>query len=150
MISVLFAVLVALPPAGALQQAVPENTQPAVSQAPRTVQETQLERDTRRLASELRCPVCQGLSLQDSPSELSQEMRAIIRDQLLAGKSVDEVKQYFVAKYGEWILLEPEAHGFNLTVYIAPVLLLLGGAAFLYFTARRWTRQQKEGTQPTS
>jgi cytochrome c-type biogenesis protein CcmH len=143
MIRLLFALLLTVPQAPAQPQSAPP-----VAEAPRTVQETQLERDTRQLASELRCPVCQGLSLQDSPSELSQEMRAIIRDQLVAGKSVAEVKEYFVAKYGEWILLEPVAHGFNLTVYIAPVLLLLAGAAFLFFTARKWTRQQKEGAQP--
>jgi cytochrome c-type biogenesis protein CcmH len=145
MIRLLFALLLAVPQTPAQLQSAPP-----VAEAPRTVQETQLERDTRQLASELRCPVCQGLSLQDSPSELSQEMRAIIRDQLVAGKSVAEVKEYFVAKYGEWILLQPEPHGFNLTVYIAPVLLLLGGAAFLYLTAKRWTRQQKEGAHPLS
>jgi len=134
MITLLFALLVAAPPIDAPPDA-------AVTQAPSTHEETQLERDTRQLATELRCPVCQGLSLQDSPSGLSQEMRAIIREQLVAGKSVAEVKQYFVEKYGEWILLEPQPRGFNLTVYIAPVLLLLGGAAFIYFTARKWTRQ---------
>jgi cytochrome c-type biogenesis protein CcmH len=149
MIALLFALLTAVPQASA-QAPATSATAAAQADDPRTHIETQLERDTRQLASELRCPVCQGLSLQDSPSELSQEMRAIIREQLVAGKSVDEVKQYFVGKYGEWILLEPEPHGFNLTVYIAPVLLLFGGAAFLYFTARRWTRQQKEGAQPLS
>jgi cytochrome c-type biogenesis protein CcmH len=121
---------------------------PAPPPAARTIGETQLERDTRQLAAELRCPVCQGLSLQDSPSELSQEMRAIIRDQLVAGKSVAEVKQYFVDKYGEWILLQPEPTGFNLTVYIAPVLLLLGGAVFLYFTAQRWQRNAVPAPEP--
>ena len=148
MITLLWALLAAVPQAPAL--ATPDTNAPAATTVPVTLEETQLERDTRQLASELRCPVCQGLSLQDSPSELSQEMRAIIREQLLAGNSVEQVKQYFVAKYGEWILLQPEPHGFNLTVYIAPVLLLLGGAAFLYFTAKRWTRQQKEGAQPLS
>lgn len=138
MIALLFALLAAAPQAPARPAA---DAPAAVESAPRAHAETQLERDTRQLASELRCPVCQGLSLQDSPSELSQEMRAIIREQLLAGKSVKQVKQYFVGKYGEWILLEPEPHGFNLTVYIAPVLLLLGGAAFLFITARRWTKQ---------
>ena len=114
---------------------------PAVQQGPRIVEETQLDRDTRQLAAELRCPVCQGLSLEDSPSELSQEMRQIIKEQLEAGKSVEEVKAYFVEKYGEWILLEPEPHGFNLMVYFLPVVLLLGGAFFLYRTAKRWTKQ---------
>jgi len=139
MMALLLALLSATPQAPA-QSAASGEAAAATAAAPSTHEETQLERDTRQLASELRCPVCQGLSLQDSPSELSQEMRDIIRDQLEAGKSVEEVKQYFVAKYGEWILLSPAPHGFNLTVYIAPVVLLLGGAAFLYFAARRWVR----------
>lgn len=136
MIPLLFALLTATPAPLALQAgAAPE------ANTPRLVEETQLERDTRQLAQELRCPVCQGLSLQDSPAELSQEMRAIIREQLVAGKTVPEVKAYFVEKYGEWVLLEPKASGFNLTVYVLPVLMLLGGAVFLYSVARKWTRQ---------
>lgn len=146
MIALLFALLATAPQAPAQ---VPAGAPSPAAAAPSTHAETALERDTRQLASELRCPVCQGLSLQDSPSELSQEMRAIIREQLLAGRSVDQVKQYFVAKYGEWILLEPEPHGFNLTVYIAPVLLLLGGAAFLYVMARRWTRRPASRAEET-
>ena len=105
-----------------------------------SVQETQLDRDVRAVAAELRCPVCQGLSLADSPSELSQEMKDVIRAQLAEGKSPAEVKAYFVSKYGEWILMEPKAEGFNLAVYVLPVLALLGGGAFVFFTARRWVR----------
>ena len=56
-------------------------------------------------------------------------------------RSLPEVKAYFVEKYGEWILLQPEPHGFNLAVYILPVLLLAGGALFVYSTAKKWTRQ---------
>lgn len=105
-----------------------------------SVQENQLDHDVRAVAAELRCPVCQGLSLADSPSELSQEMKDVIRAQLAEGKSPDEVKAYFVSKYGEWILMQPKAEGFNLAVYVLPVLALLGGGAFVFFTARRWVR----------
>ena len=105
------------------------------------VAETQLDRDVRAVAAELRCPVCQGLSLQDSPSELSQEMKDVIRAQLAQGRSREQVKAYFVSKYGEWILMEPPAQGFNLAVYLLPIAALLAGAAFVFFTARRWVRQ---------
>jgi cytochrome c-type biogenesis protein CcmH len=101
----------------------------------------------RELASMLRCPVCQGLSLQDSPSELSQEMKNVIRDQLKAGRSPEQVKAFFVTKYGEWILLRPEPKGFNLAVYILPIVALLGGAGVVIFATRRWTRQ---GQNPAS
>ena len=55
-------------------------------------------------------------------------MRSVVREKLAAGQSSDEVKAYFVSKYGEWILLEPKPRGMNLMVYVAPFLLLLGGA----------------------
>lgn len=100
-----------------------------------------LEAQVRALSSELRCPVCQGLSLQDSPSELSQEMRDVIRDQLRAGRSPEQVRAYFVAKYGEWVLLEPEPEGFNLVVYALPILAVLGGGLLLVLAMRRWTSE---------
>src|SRR5512146_384952 len=81
-----------------------------------------LEARTRAVASQLRCPVCQGLSIEDSPSELSQQMRNVVREQLRAGQSPDDVKRYFVSKYGEWILLSPEPHGVNVLVYALPLL----------------------------
>lgn len=98
-----------------------------------------LEALTKSVASELRCPVCQGLSIQDSPSELSQQMRTVVKEQLATGKSQQEVKDYFISKYGEWILLEPQAHGFNLLIYALPVFLVLGGAVFVVFIVKRWT-----------
>ncbi len=99
-----------------------------------------LEQRTSAVASTLRCPVCQGLSIQDSPSELAVQMRGVVRDQLAAGRTPDEVKQYFVEKYGEWILLEPEARGFNILVYILPVAAVLAGVAVVVVAVRRWSR----------
>lgn len=98
-----------------------------------------LEAMTTALASELRCPVCQGNSIQDSPSELAQEMRDLIRDQLREGKTPDEVRAYFVAKYGEWILLSPRAEGLNLVVYLVPLAVILIGGAVVWRSVRRWT-----------
>jgi cytochrome c-type biogenesis protein CcmH len=94
---------------------------------------------TTALASELRCPVCQGNSIQDSPSELAQQMRDLIRDQLREGKTPDDVRAYFVAKYGEWILLSPRAEGLNLVVYLVPLAVILIGGAVVWRTVRRWT-----------
>lgn len=104
-----------------------------------TLADSALEAKVRAVASELRCPVCQGESIQDSPAALAQEMRAIVREQLAAGKTSDEVKAYFVDKYGEWILLRPKAHGWNTLVYILPVVALLLGALIVMGSARRWT-----------
>lgn len=98
-----------------------------------------LEARTSALAAELRCPVCQGVSIQDSPSELAQQMRSVVRDQLREGKSEDEVRAYFVASYGEWILLAPKARGLNLLLYILPGLLVVVGLYVITRAVRRWT-----------
>lgn len=110
-------------------------TLPGISAARDSV----IESNTRALASQLRCPVCQGLSIEDSPSELSQQMRALVRDQLRAGKSPDEVKSYFVSKYGEWILLSPPAHGVNTLIYALPLAALTFGGILIALAVRRWT-----------
>jgi cytochrome c-type biogenesis protein CcmH/NrfF len=123
-------------PSAALQVVLPAN-----GQAGMVVEETLIDRQTREISSQLRCVVCQGLSLQDSPSTLAQEMRAIVREKLEEGMTPAEVKAYFVEKYGEWVLLEPDPRGFNLLVYVLPVALLFGGAGFVFFKARSWTKQ---------
>lgn len=118
----------------------------SVVPVPVVTADSAIEATTTQLAAELRCPVCQGNSIQDSPSELAQEMRSVIRDQLVAGKTPDDVRAYFVDKYGEWILLQPKAQGFNLVVYIVPLVAILVGALVVTRSVRRWTAQasQKE------
>ena len=113
---------------------------PATPPVVMTAADSLLEARTRNLSAQLRCPVCQGLSLQDSPSELSQQMRDVVRSQIALGKSDEEVKAYFVERYGEWILMAPKARGFNLLVYVLPFLGLIAGASVLFFAVRRWTR----------
>jgi cytochrome c-type biogenesis protein CcmH len=103
-----------------------------------------LERVTTEVASELRCPVCQGVSVEDSPTELARQMRAVVREQLAAGRSPEQVRAYFVDKYGEWILLEPKASGFNLLVYVLPWLAMLIGILVIVIAVRRWTRPVAE------
>lgn len=113
---------------------------PSALTAPGSPQDSILDAETKQVASQLRCPVCQGLSLQDSPSDLARQMRALVHDQLAAGRTPEQVKQYFISKYGEWILLQPEAHGFNLVAYILPAFVLLAGVVLVGTLARRWTR----------
>jgi cytochrome c-type biogenesis protein CcmH len=100
-----------------------------------------------RLASELRCPVCQGLSIHDSPSPLAQQMKDLIRSQIVAGRTDAEIRDYFISKYGEWVLLEPQAQGFNLLVYLLPALALLGGAGLIVVAVRRWTEPLEEDAE---
>jgi cytochrome c-type biogenesis protein CcmH len=126
-VHVLLAVLMALQPPST----------PRGDSTPVAAQETELDRRAREVASSLRCPVCQGLSIQDSPSELALEMKAVVREQLASGRTPEEVRGYFIEKYGEWVLLEPRPAGFNLLVYALPVALVLGGGWFVLSFVRR-------------
>jgi len=92
------------------------------------------------VASQLRCVVCQNLSVADSPSEMANQMREIVRQRLAAGETPEQVIRYFVDRYGEWILLSPAPHGLNLLVWIAPALAVLVGLAIVASLIRRWTR----------
>lgn len=144
-------------PAAAQAPAPPQGTVPRAEQeaAPAqgaVIRETELDRQVKEVSSQLRCVVCQGLSIQDSPSTLAQEMRSLVREQLAAGQSPEQVKAYFVERYGEWVLLRPKASGVNLLVYLLPMAMLLGGAAFVFLKARSWTRSESdaeaEATRP--
>lgn len=139
-LAVVAGALCAARPASA--QGVEARSRPSVA----TAADSALEAQTTAVASTLRCPVCQGESLQDSPSDLARQMRAVVRDKLRAGETPDEVRAYFVSKYGEWILLEPTMTGLNVLLYVIPVLLVIGGLVLVAFLVRRWTAP--ESTTP--
>ncbi len=101
----------------------------------------ELERLTEEVSSLMRCPVCQGLSVADSPTPLAAAMKNEVRDLLAAGYSREQVLEYFEQSYGEFIRLAPHARGFNLTVWLAPLALLLLGA-LLILHRRRGTRER--------
>ncbi|MCK6529857.1 cytochrome c-type biogenesis protein CcmH [Myxococcota bacterium] len=108
-----------------------------------------LERRTSALASKLRCPVCQGLSIDDSPAPSARDMRAVVRQKLAEGMSEEEITAYFVSRYGEFVLLQPEAKGVNLLVWLGPVAILLGGVALAGGFLRRHSRVGRpEGGAP--
>ncbi len=101
-----------------------------------------LDDQVREIGSELRCPVCQNLSVADSPSEMAQQMRAVIRDRLGAGHSRGDIEAYFVAKYGQWILLSPRRSGFNLVLWIGPLAAAALGLVIAAHLVHRWARRR--------
>jgi cytochrome c-type biogenesis protein CcmH/NrfF len=135
----LVAVSIAAPPVPAVQQATQRAEQPVIREV--EVEDPELEAQVREIAAKLRCPTCRALSVLDSPAGMAQEMRALIREQLKAGKTREEITAYFVARYGEWILLKPKAEGFNWTVWLLPIFIVAGGLFFVFLTARRWVQQ---------
>ncbi len=98
------------------------------------------DQQARAIADQLRCPVCRGIPIAESPSELAQNMMKQVREQLDEGKSEEEILNYFVERYGEWILLKPKPKGINLTLWVFPALLLGFGIIFLFFAVRRWSK----------
>jgi len=80
-----------------------------------------------RIGKSLRCPVCQGLSISDSPSEAARAALQRIQDLLMAGYTEAQIEDYFVDRYGEWALLAPRAAGLNWIVWLAPIVCVLVG-----------------------
>lgn len=93
------------------------------------------------IGERLACPICEGLSVADSPSSLAQQMRGVITDQVAAGKSDAQIEQYFVDRYGPAILLTPPKQGFTLLAWWGPVLFVLLSAIGVSLAAYRWARR---------
>ena len=101
------------------------------------------EARVQKLGKLLRCPVCQGLSIADSPSSTARAQLDRVRDLVAEGKSDEEIRDYFVARYGEWVLLQPTTHGVNVLVWGGPAILLAVGFLIILGQVKR------KGAPPT-
>jgi cytochrome c-type biogenesis protein CcmH len=86
---------------------------------------------TEDVAGLLRCPVCQGLSVADSPATMAVNMKAEVREMLATGYDQDQILAYFEHSYGEFVRLQPPLRGVNWLVWLGPVLALAVGAVFV-------------------
>lgn len=96
-----------------------------------------LETRAREISRDIRCPVCQGETIDDSNAPISRDLRLIIRERLVAGDTDAEVVDYIVARYGEGVLFNPPAEGVNLVLWLAGPALLLAGIAVALTANRR-------------
>ncbi|MEY4305815.1 MAG: hypothetical protein RIT52_1990 [Pseudomonadota bacterium] len=97
-----------------------------------------LEARARQISHDLRCPVCQGETIDDSNAPISRDLRLLVRERLVAGDSDAEVVDYIVARYGEFVLFNPRASGSGLLLWLAgPAMLLVGGALAFSLTRRK-------------
>jgi len=96
-----------------------------------------LEARARAISHDIRCPVCQGETIDDSNAPIARDLRIIIRERLVAGDTDAEVVDYIVARYGEGVLFNPPAKGVNLVLWLAGPALLLAGVAVAVTAGRR-------------
>ncbi|HXH37456.1 MAG TPA: cytochrome c-type biogenesis protein CcmH [Thermoanaerobaculia bacterium] len=97
----------------------------------------QLERRAMEISSELRCPVCQGLAIGDSPSQMASNMKEQVRELLARGYTEPQILSYFEKSYGQFVLLKPKFQGVNTLVWILPVLALAAGFALVVTKAKK-------------
>ncbi|MFO0597530.1 MAG: cytochrome c-type biogenesis protein [Myxococcaceae bacterium] len=97
------------------------------------------EREARvqRIGKLLRCAVCQGVSIADSPASMARAQLDKVRELVVEGKTDDEIFDYFVARYGEWALMEPRKSGVTLGLWVAPVLILVIGLMLILSSVRK-------------
>ena len=101
--------------------------------------EINLESKMRELSTELRCLVCQNQSLLDSDSDLAKDLKEIIYEKLEKGESKQEIKEYLVKRYGEFILFKPLFNEVNLLLWLAPILsfVIIGVVGFRKIIIRK-------------
>jgi len=110
----------------------------------------QEELHAQKLGKTIRCAVCQGLSISDSPAPMAQAMLDRVRDKVHAGENDQQIRDYFVQRYGEWILLSPPRHGFNWLVWTAPFALIALGLLVLARSTRPKAPVAKTPEAPAS
>jgi len=98
---------------------------------------------TRSLASELRCVDCEGLSVAESSTASARQTRRDIEARIRRGQSDQDIRQVYVDRFGESILLKPSSSGIGVVVWALPVIVLVVGAGGLVLALRRWGRQPR-------
>ena len=96
-----------------------------------------LEKRMVVLAEELRCLVCQNESLASSHAELAEDLRREVRELMQKGMSNQEIKDYLVARYGDFVLYEPPMKNYTLLLWLGPFALMIGGLGVLVFQLRK-------------
>ena len=96
-----------------------------------------METRARALQRQLRCLVCQGESIDESQAPLAAELRQLVREQMADGRSDSQIKQFLVARYGDFILMEPPLQPDTYFLWLAPFVVLLGAGGVAYWVIRR-------------
>jgi len=107
--------------------------------ASQVMDDDRLQQEIKEISKTLRCAVCQSESVWESNATLAIQMRDIIRERLIEGQTADEIRAYFVSRYGDYIVFKPRFRGLNLLLWGGPFMLLVIGGTLLFRTLRAWS-----------
>jgi len=131
--------------------ALPLAAAPALALEPEErLEDPLLEQRARELSKGLRCVVCQNQSIDDSNAELAQDLRRVVRERLVVGDTNDEVIDYVVARYGDYVLLRPPMDTRTLLLWFGPAAAMLGAAVWATLWVARRRRSPPAGPDPLS
>ncbi|WP_321345875.1 cytochrome c-type biogenesis protein [Breoghania sp.] len=122
------------------------STQASAVQPDEMLKDPKLEARARKLSEGLRCMVCQNESIDESNADLARDLRLLVRERLTEGDTDEEVQDYLVARYGEFVLLKPRLEVKTLLLWFGPVGVLILGALVMFVNLRR--RQQHAAEAP--
>jgi cytochrome c-type biogenesis protein CcmH len=122
--------------------------QTALAIDPTTIPDPQLQARYQNLTHELRCMQCLNQSIADSPVELAGELRNEVREMIVAGKTDDQIRDYMVARYGEFILFRPRFSARNVWLWFGPAIMLVIGAAIAVRIIRQRTKLVAQDNEP--
>ncbi|PHQ71212.1 MAG: cytochrome C biogenesis protein CcmH [Sneathiella sp.] len=109
------------------------------------------EQRAREISEGIRCLVCQNQSILDSGADLAKDLRQIVRERISAGDSDDQVREFLVVRYGDWVLLDPPFNMRTALLWFGPLIIFLVGLATLFiFVRRRSVGVASEVTSPLS
>ena len=141
------------------QTSAPPASSPAQSRVPDAAQfvgqpkgkplagEELIER-THQVSALLRCPVCQGLAVNDSPAEMAVNMKGQVRELLSRGYTEEQILDYFERSYGQFVLLKPKFQGINAFVWLLPLIALALGAFVVFKKLRKLEQPVQKPAQP--
>jgi cytochrome c-type biogenesis protein CcmH len=102
-----------------------------------------LEQRAQTLDQELMCPICPGETIAQSQVEFAQQMRTFVREKLAEGWTEEQVKQYYVERYGPRILMTPPKQGFYLVGWIGPLVALFLGGGVVVYVLKQWVGRRQ-------
>ena len=102
-----------------------------------SLQSIEVNSELNEIYKNLRCLICQGQSIADSNSDFASTMKLVVQDQIKEGRTKDEIYNFLISKYGEWIVYQPSLNKKNLLLWFLPYLILALGGLLIFFITRK-------------